>query len=126
MDHWYSGRARVGTVLVVWLLIAHVVAGSALLHGPDASQAARDDTTSAAAAAIPTGAVAAVCGDRGACLRSDRPSTATLDLVAQLPPVVAFVAVLAAVLLLAARRPRWAAPGPAPPPHLSAHIVLVV
>jgi hypothetical protein len=126
MDHWYSGRARVGTVLVVWLLIAHVVTGAALIHGPAASQAARDGATSAAAAAIPTEAVAAVCGDGGACSRSDRPSTVTLDLVAQLMPVVALVAVAAALLLLAARRPRWTAPGPAPPPHLSAHVVLVV
>lgn len=111
-----------GMIVIAWLLFAHLVTGSSMLHTLGAHHAPARATSQATVPA-PTGPAAVACPDGGACSVADR---------AAWPPVVppglvfATVLVVLAVLTRSVRPSHMHARGPSPPLHLSAQVVLVI
>lgn len=117
---------RVGMMLVAFPLLIHFMMGFSLLHGlTDQHDDLRGPATDVVAASVPTGAAVVACSDGGACSLADRPPTPvgqTLGVVL----IGALAILLVATPAVLGRRSGSVEPGPAPPLHLSAQVVLVI
>ncbi len=122
MNRRLANVGRATTVLVVCTLAAHFVTGMAvhLLAAPSGvgQSIARGVTSSAPAHNTLLG-----CGDGGSCRVTDRPAEGIV--IATLSVVFLLLVATRVDKLLSGRAARGRH-GPAPPPHLSSQVVLLI